>query len=77
MSKKKRTPPPAYNDLDSLFDNVKKESDRGAVLLCAAWLDDALTEMLRRRLVDDEEIVNKLFGPDEPLGTFSSKITFA
>jgi DNA-binding MltR family transcriptional regulator len=47
------------------------------VLLSAAWLDDALTENLRKCLVDDSEVVDELFGVDRPLGTFSAKITMA
>lgn len=69
--------PPSLGDVDQLFDDVKKESDRGAVLICAAWLDDALALLLRNRLVDDTATVDKLFGFDQPLGTFSSKITMA
>jgi hypothetical protein len=69
--------PPSLQEVDQLFDDVKKESDRGAVLLCAAWLDDALALLLRNRLVDDNATVDKVFGFDQALGTFSSRITMA
>lgn len=76
MSKVNKNPP-SLGDVDQLFDDVKKESDRGAVLICTAWLDDALELLLRNRLVDDKASVDKLFGIDRPLGTFSSRITMA
>lgn len=69
--------PPSLQEVDQLFDDVKKESDRGAVLLCAAWLDDALALLLRNRLVDVTATVDKVFGFDQALGTFSSRITMA
>lgn len=76
MSKASDTPP-SLAEIDGLFDEVKKESDRGAILLCAAWLDDALALLLRNRLTDDSAIVDKLFGIDQPLGTLSSRIKMA
>jgi DNA-binding MltR family transcriptional regulator len=59
-----------YNDLD-------KESDRGAALLGAAFLDESLEAMLRMFFVDDSSLADELLGTDRPLGSFSARIRTA
>jgi DNA-binding MltR family transcriptional regulator len=61
--------------MQGILDKLEHESDRGAVLITAAWVDDALKEYLRSHLIDDSIVVDKLLGLDRPLGTFSSRIT--
>ena len=57
--------------------SITSESDRGAVLMSAAYLDDQLKELLEERLVEDKKISRRAFDFNGPLGTFSSRIDFA
>ncbi|WP_353237121.1 hypothetical protein [Limnohabitans sp.] len=57
--------------------SITSESDRGAVLMSAAYLDDQLKELLKERLVQDKKISRRAFDFNGPLGTFSSRIDFA
>ena len=60
-----------------VFENLKKESDRGSVLVGAAFLDNLLERMLRLHLNskgDKEKIVDALFNFESVLGSLSSKI---
>jgi DNA-binding MltR family transcriptional regulator len=72
MTKKKEWA--VLGDYIALIRESKDESDRGMSLILAAWLDDALDQYLRTRMVNDVKVVESLFGPDRPLGTFSAKI---
>lgn len=56
--------------------SIIKESDRGAALMAAAFLDDKLRQLLEMRLVLDRRITKKAFDFNGPLGTFSSRIDF-
>ncbi len=56
---------------------LSKESDRGAVLVTVSMLEDALTELLRARLVQGKSTDKLLDGFNAPLGTFSAKIAAA
>jgi hypothetical protein len=40
------------------------ESDRGCLLVAAAWVDEMLAELIQARLVDHEKTMQSLF--DEP-----------
>jgi DNA-binding MltR family transcriptional regulator len=52
-----------------------KESDRAAVILTAAMLDNALYQLLRTVLVADTSSTDELLeGANAPLSTFSSRI---
>lgn len=53
------------------------ESDRGAALMAAAYLDSQLAELLRRSFVDDVSVVDELLEQSKPVGTFSSRIDLA
>lgn len=55
----------------------EKESDRGCALIAVAWVDDALTAYLKSRLRDEKRIVDSIFRPDGPLGSFSARIKAA
>lgn len=60
-----------------IFETLEKESDRGSVLVGAAYLDNILEKILKFRLNskdDKTKIVDELFKFDSPLGSFSSKI---
>jgi hypothetical protein len=56
---------------------ISSETDRGAVLMSAAFLDDKLKELIEKKLVQDKKISRRAFDFNGPLGTFSSRIDFA
>ncbi|MCE4373815.1 hypothetical protein [Xanthomonas hortorum] len=57
--------------------SILSETDRGAVLMAAAFLDDKLKQLLEKRLVEDRKISRRAFEFNGSLGTFSSRIDFA
>lgn len=57
--------------------SITSETDRGAVLMSAAYLDDKLKELIEKRLVQDKKIARRAFDFNGALGTFSSRIDFA
>lgn len=57
--------------------SILNETDRGAVLMSAAFLDDKLKELIEKRMVQDKKISRRAFDFNGPLGTFSSRIDFA
>jgi len=66
------------NHFLALQEQLRGETDRGAVIVAAALLEDALEQMLSVRLLPSPERDDELFsGPYAPLGNFSAKIDFA
>lgn len=63
----------------SLFNKeIETASDRACAIVCAAFLDDLMQELLLEFLCDDSNTQNnKLFNQNGPLATFSSKIFFS
>src|SRR4051812_2613930 len=57
--------------------SITEETDRGAVLMAAAFLDEKLKELIQRRMVADKKVSRRAFEFNGPLGTFSSRIDFA
>lgn len=58
--------------------SLKKESDRGSVIVAAAVLEDQLEELLKNRLVQNSDQSDPLFdGANSAIGTFSAKIELA
>ena len=58
--------------------HLKKESDRGAIILAASLVDDALKEALGRKLeAANSDEKTRIFDHMGSLGTFSSKIALA
>ena len=54
---------------------LSKETDLGAALASAAFLDDLLAALIEAFLVDDRGILRKLLtGPTAPLGTLNARI---
>ncbi|MFN8466337.1 MAG: hypothetical protein U0X20_12340 [Caldilineaceae bacterium] len=53
------------------------ETDRGCALAAAAFLDSELETLLRRYLVDDSSVVQRLFDGNGSFSTFSTKIDSA
>lgn len=65
-------------DGESAGRSVAQETDRGAVILMGAQVEDALQEKIEERfgpLNSDEH--DRLFGPDQAIGSFSAKIRIA
>jgi len=57
---------------------LREESERGAVIVSAALMDEALEELIKAKLVPSPEKKDELFiGAYAPLDNFSAKIDFA
>lgn len=50
------------------------ESDRGSVLMAAAFIEDKITQLLETYMVQNKTIQKKIFDGNGALATFSSKI---
>ncbi|MGA3288572.1 MAG: transcriptional regulator [Bacteroidota bacterium] len=61
-----------YSEFLNIFNT---ESERGAALTAAAFLDQRLLEVLQAFLADTNELENLLEGQNAPLGSFSSRIS--
>lgn len=63
------------NGFQSIVTALKDESDRGTVVLAAAWLDESLTNIIKKLLkpADKEDLLN----PGKALGDFGTKILIA
>jgi DNA-binding MltR family transcriptional regulator len=60
-----------------LYNELRRETDRGAALVGAAFLDDVLQAAIRAVFVDDPKVVNELMGMNRPLNSFASRIHLA
>lgn len=62
-------------------EEFEKESDRAAVIIGAAFLDEYLRQLIASFLIDEENEVNELLGSEKhlmrPLGSFSARIRTA
>ena len=68
----------AHDFADEVLQLLGQESDRGCLLVSAAWLDELLGALIKARLVDHKNTIDALFdGPNAPLKTFSARINFA
>ncbi|MEH2365082.1 MltR family transcriptional regulator [Nostoc sp.] len=56
---------------------LNKSNDRACVIVGAVFLEIQLEQLLMNFLVDDKRKVGKLFDFNQPLGSFSSKISMA
>jgi DNA-binding MltR family transcriptional regulator len=77
---KKTTPTIPGLDEDSarFLEDLQKETDRGAALVGAAFLDDVLEASLRAFFVDDKKVADQLLGSgDRPVSTFSARTHLA
>ena len=73
-------PPNVHPEIELLgkfLSEFNKESDRGAALAAAAFLDETLLEILTNYLADVPARKVLLKGANAPLGTFSSRISAA
>jgi DNA-binding MltR family transcriptional regulator len=68
-----QTIPDLTEDATRLVEDLQRETDRGAALLAAAFLDDVLELLLRAAFVDDQEAINKLLSAGRPLESFGTR----
>ena len=61
-------------ELSEFLEEFNKESDRGGVLIAAAYLDEILGEILKVFMVEVKEAQEMIFGFNAPIGTFSARI---
>ncbi|SIO60682.1 hypothetical protein SAMN05444166_6485 [Singulisphaera sp. GP187] len=66
-----------FRNIYKMVATLDSESDRAVALIVTAWLDDALSEMIKSRLVKDKRVIDEVFRFDSALGTFSSRIKLA
>ncbi|EXI66040.1 MAG: hypothetical protein AW08_02779 [Candidatus Accumulibacter adjunctus] len=61
----------------ALIEELANQSDRGAAIVGAAWVEEAIAYSLHEVLEKDDRSWKRLFGPAAPLSTFSAKIDLA
>lgn len=55
-----------------------ESNDKGMVLIASSVIEDALTEIIKARLIDSLSVTDALFsGEGSPLSTFSAKVELA
>src|SRR6185312_12884367 len=68
-------------NLETFIKTFRDESDRGAVLVAAALLDEVLEKVLRETMSNEPHVkkkcVDPLFAPEAALATFASKMKIA
>jgi DNA-binding MltR family transcriptional regulator len=78
MGKKQlQTLPELTADVARLVEDLQQETDRGAALVGAAFLDDVLDVTLRAVFVEEPDAVNKLMGMGRPLESFGARTHLA
>jgi DNA-binding MltR family transcriptional regulator len=80
MKKTDSPPPPLATRIASedVLELLGQESDRGCILVAAAWIDELLGDLIRARLIDHKQTIDNLFsGANAPIGTLSARINFA
>ncbi len=60
-----------------LLEEIENQSDRGAAIVGAAWLDEELIAAIKTKFIEDEKPTKNLFNGTGPLSSFSSKIELA
>lgn len=60
-----------------IYRRLGKESDIAVALICSAYIDDILENLLKGYFVNDGKLIDGLFTPNGALGTHSSKISIA
>ncbi len=69
-----------HEDWQGFYDEFQKETDRGAVIVGAAFLETHLGELILNFLVDDPKVARNFINPKNPtspLGTLNSRINAA
>jgi DNA-binding MltR family transcriptional regulator len=64
----------SINEFKDFRTSLLTESDRGSVLMAAAFIEDKITQLLETYMVQNNTIQKKIFEGNGALATFSSKI---
>lgn len=57
--------------------NLKEESDRGCIIVAAAWIDDDLKTAINKFLIPKAERTDELLHESKALGNFAARIDIA
>ncbi len=68
---------PEIVDLSRFLNLFNKESDRGAALIAASFLDNSLKEIIEVFLIKEKSSKELIDGFNAPIGSFSSRINLA
>lgn len=60
--------------INTLLEEIKEQSDRGAAIVAAAWIEEAITAALELFLHHELDAWKRLFTGSGPLANLSSKI---
>ena len=60
----------------NFFKEISEQTDRGAALICATWLDEELSAAIKTKFINSDN-EKRVFESNCPLSTFSSKIEIA
>jgi hypothetical protein len=64
-------------EIHEALSELEHASPRGAAILGAAFVDENLTRLLKSKLKQDKKLLDDMFEPSRPLGSFGSKINLA
>jgi hypothetical protein len=67
----------AFTRSIALVQELESQSDRGAAIVGAAWVEEELTAAIRSFLQKDKRAWERLFNRSAPLSAFASKIDLA
>lgn len=67
---------PHFKDFVGSLEVLNKESERGAVLVAVAMLDDILEKCIRKFLVENDDVDKLLNGLNAPLGSLLSNAEY-
>ena len=68
---------PHLADFLRLLEHLNRESERGQVLICSAFIDDLLVKVIHAFLIEGPSANKLLNGFNAPLGSFSARIEAA
>lgn len=76
---KRRLAPNYYDDVDVVQRELEAQTDRAVAIVGCAFLDTRIEKALRLHFVSglSNNTLKALFGPTDPLGTFSGKVHVA
>lgn len=61
----------------SLVKEIESQTDRGAAIIGAAWIEEELSAAIESFVEKDKSAWNRLFGKSGPLSSFAAKIDLA
>ncbi|MDN7560329.1 MltR family transcriptional regulator [Burkholderia orbicola] len=67
----------AFIELEKINESLRGETERGCVVIGAAFLDEKLKDLLNKVTAGSNKVKESLFDATGPLGTFSQKIRVA